>query len=273
MSNFNFSFKSRPAFYTLASLALAPSLLLVSPSAQAQELARIMSSTPILQSVAVPQNICRQEYVQTPVYNSGGGAILGALAGGIIGSQIGHGGGRAAATVLGTVGGAVVGNNIEGNSGYQTQSVQNCQTQTSYEQKIVGYDVSYGYRGQVHYTKLNYNPTTTYVNMNDLVQASSAYSNNYNSNYGQPIQSTVVPQSVYTPSTVTTSTTYYGAQPISVYPAYPVYQTYPAYPVYRSSYPSSSLNITIGNNRGYDRGHDRYRGHRYNRPDNRPRPW
>jgi outer membrane lipoprotein SlyB len=47
---------------------------------------------------------------------SGVGLALGGVTGGLLGTQIGHGGGRAAATILGVAGGAYVGNEVEKNA-------------------------------------------------------------------------------------------------------------------------------------------------------------
>src|SRR5688572_9263019 len=81
-------------------------------TATAQEVGRVISSTPVIQQVAVPRQVCNSQPMVMHQPNSGGGAVLGGLIGGVLGNQIGHGGGRAAATALGVVGGAMVGNNI-----------------------------------------------------------------------------------------------------------------------------------------------------------------
>jgi outer membrane lipoprotein SlyB len=48
--------------------------------------------------------------------NTGGGAVLGAIAGGLVGSTIGRGGGNVLATVGGAVAGGFAGNAIENNT-------------------------------------------------------------------------------------------------------------------------------------------------------------
>ena len=100
-------------------------------------LARVISSTPVVQQVAVPRQVCNNQQVVTESQKSGGGALLGAVAGGAVGNAIGTGSGRALATVIGLVGGAVVGNNIEG-ANQQVQNVQQCTTQTFYENRKIG---------------------------------------------------------------------------------------------------------------------------------------
>lgn len=119
--------------------------------AQTQELARVISATPILQQVGVPRQVCSNEQVTVQQPKSGGGALLGAIAGGAMGNAVGGGSGKAAATMLGLIGGAVVGNNLEGSAPSQYQDVQRCSTQTFLETRTVAYQVAYEFAGK-HYT-------------------------------------------------------------------------------------------------------------------------
>lgn len=121
---------------------------------------RVLNATPIIQQVAVPQQYCNQEQVYSSGNNntSGAGAVIGGLAGGAIGNQIGRGSGRAAATALGIVGGAVLGNQIESGRYNQPQTVQRCNTQTYYENRTVGYNVTYEYAGQQYTTQTTQHP-------------------------------------------------------------------------------------------------------------------
>lgn len=129
----------------------------VAAVAGAQEQGRVLSVTPITQQVAVPQQVCGNETIYSDSRPTGAGAVLGAVAGGAAGNAIGGGSGRAAATVLGVIGGAVLGNNIEGGRpGYQ--NVQRCSTQTYYENRAVGYDVTYEYAGRQYTTRTQNDP-------------------------------------------------------------------------------------------------------------------
>src|SRR4051812_21378850 len=101
-------------------------LAALSGTAQAEEVGRVLSATPVVQQVQVPRQVCNVQPM--PAQTSGGGAVVGAIVGGLLGNNIGHGGGRAAATALGVVGGAAVGNNIEQNSA-NSQMGQQCGTQ------------------------------------------------------------------------------------------------------------------------------------------------
>ncbi len=128
---------SLPALLALGALSAV--------NAQAQDiLGRVISSTPVIQQVAVPRQVCNTASVVSEAPNSGAGAVMGAIAGGAMGNAVGNGGGRALATMIGLVGGAVVGNNVEGPRS-QLQNVQQCNTLTSYESRTLHYDVVYEY--------------------------------------------------------------------------------------------------------------------------------
>jgi len=120
--------------------------------------ARVVSATPVIQQVPVTHNLCQNEAVTVPGNKTGAGAIMGGIAGGAIGNAIGGGNGRAAATVLGVVGGAVLGDSIEGPSQPQTQYVQRCYPQTTYESRTAGYNVVYELGGQRYSAQLPNDP-------------------------------------------------------------------------------------------------------------------
>ena len=113
----------------------------------------VISSTPVVQQVTVPKQVC----TTTTTYNtqpSGGGALIGAVVGGALGNQFGRGhgqDGRAVATVIGALGGGIVGNQIEAQNypGYATQHAgQSCHTQNTVENRTIAQNVLYEYAGQ-----------------------------------------------------------------------------------------------------------------------------
>ncbi|HYD77075.1 glycine zipper 2TM domain-containing protein [Ramlibacter sp.] len=142
------------------SILLPLAALAAAGAVQAQEVGRVISSTPVIQQVAVPRQVCTQQPVAVQHQPSGAGALLGAIAGGFLGNSIGDGGGRAAATALGVVGGAMVGNNIE-RPGTEVQNVQNCTTQTYYENRAVSYNVVYEYAGRQYSVNMPNDPGPT----------------------------------------------------------------------------------------------------------------
>jgi uncharacterized protein YcfJ len=148
--------------FPLKSTALAASafaLLGTAVPAHAAEYGNVVSATPVTSSFAVPRQQCAEGQRVVPAQPSGGGALVGAIIGGVIGNQFGHGAGRAAATGLGAVTGAAIGNNAElANNPGQVVSVRDCRTVSSYENRVVGYDVVYEYHGQRYTTRTASDP-------------------------------------------------------------------------------------------------------------------
>jgi hypothetical protein len=157
---------------------------------------------------------------------SGGGAAVGGSIGGVVGNQFGHGSGRAAATLLGALGGAAVGNSVEAGNSTQVQNVPQCTTQTSYENRTVGYNVTYEYGGKQYHVQMPNDPGQTIaLQVTPAGSAQAAPETAYNGQYEQPGQpvGVVVGQPA----------------PVAVYPAYPVY--YPNY-----YYPPVGVSLGFG---------------------------
>ena len=134
---------------------------LASIPAQAQEVGKVISSTPIIQQVAVPRQVCNNQQVVTEGQKSGAGAAMGAIAGGAIGNQIGNGSGRALATMAGIFGGAIMGDKIEGPTAPEVKNVQNCSMQTMYENRTMAYNVVYEYAGKQYTVQMPQDPGPT----------------------------------------------------------------------------------------------------------------
>jgi uncharacterized protein YcfJ len=136
-------------------------LLASLPLAQAQEVGKVISSTPIIQQVAVPRQVCNTQQVVTEGQKSGAGAVMGAIAGGAVGNQIGGGTGRAAATMLGIFGGAVMGDKIEGGGAPEVKNVQSCSQQMFYENRTMAYNVVYEFAGKQYTVQMPQDPGPT----------------------------------------------------------------------------------------------------------------
>ena len=233
--------------------ALVLLLAAAAPWASAQqEQGRVLSATPIVQQVGVPQQVCGNETVYTGPRTSGGGAVLGAIAGGAAGNAIGGGSGRAAATAIGLIGGALLGNQIEGNGRPAYQDVQRCQTQTFYENRPVGYNVVYEYAGRQYTTQTQSDPGR-YLDV-QVQPVGQTYSTTQPDPYAYPY---AAPQGVAVQPGVVTSaySTPYG-QP--VYPqVYPQVYSAPA-PVYVNPAVTVDLQYGQGWNRPYGHGYPRH---------------
>ncbi len=125
--------------------------------------ADVLRVDPQFEYVPANREDCREERIEHRERdNSAGGAVLGAIVGGALGNQVGKGDGRKAATIAGAVIGGAVGHNAgKGDDrGYITTEVH-CRrvADGGYEQqRIIGYDVEYRYRGEVYMARLNYDP-------------------------------------------------------------------------------------------------------------------
>ncbi len=144
----------KPFNYLPIALALAS----VVGSAQAQEVGRVISSTPIIQQVAVPRQVCTQNQVVTPGQKSGAGAAMGAIAGGAIGNSMGQGFGKDAATMLGLIGGALLGDRVDGTPAPEVSQVQNCSNQVFYETRTTAYHVVYEFAGKQYSVQMPQDP-------------------------------------------------------------------------------------------------------------------
>lgn len=128
--------------------------------------ARVLSSTPVYDTVSEPRRECWTETVGQETRsvrdgNNGGGAVLGAIAGGLIGSTVGKGNGKVAAAAVGAATGAVVGDRWnDGSPRYESgpRQVERCHDHDAYRQVVSGYDVRYRFDGREYNTRLPYDP-------------------------------------------------------------------------------------------------------------------
>ena len=141
--------------------SLIVTLTSLSLPAHAQEVGRVISSTPIIQQVAVPRQVCNNEQVGSGGQKSGAGAAMGAIAGGAIGNSMGQGSGRAAATMLGLFGGAILGDKVEGPGTPEVRNVQNCSQQMFYENRTMAYNVVYEFAGKQYTVQMPQDPGPT----------------------------------------------------------------------------------------------------------------
>lgn len=140
---------------------LAMAMAAAASAAMGQEVAQVLSAVPVVQQVAVPQQVCRIEQQTVRPENTGAGALFGTVAGGVAGNAFGSGEGRALATLLGVVLGALWGDRIEGQPAAQVQQVRHCTLQSVVHPQVVGYDVRYEYAGRQYRVQLPQDPGPT----------------------------------------------------------------------------------------------------------------
>jgi uncharacterized protein YcfJ len=123
---------------------------------------RVVDARPIYRQVAVdvPSESCRVQTVARERRN--GDSFTGTVVGGLVGAAIGHelGNGRGSATAVGGLIGASIGNDAGSNRSVRYRDEEVCRTQyrTEYEQRIIGYDVSYSYQGRIYQTRTDRHP-------------------------------------------------------------------------------------------------------------------
>jgi uncharacterized protein YcfJ len=128
--------------------------------------ARVRSVDPQYENVQVPRNDCSTQQVieQRPVQGGPnlGGVVIGGVAGALLGNQVGKGHGREAATAVGAVAGAVVGDRVAGGRSMQSEQVARdvttCRTVNDVQTRLVGYRVTYDYRGREYTTVMRQDP-------------------------------------------------------------------------------------------------------------------
>jgi uncharacterized protein YcfJ len=228
--------KARLTMKTTLSICATAALAAFGVNAQAQEITgRVIASTPVIQQVQVPRTVCNNQPVAVQQPKTGAGALIGAIAGAALGNAIGHGSGRAVATGVGLMGGAVVGDRVEGGGATTVQNMQSCSTQTFYENRTVGYNVTYEFGGSQYTVQMPNDPGPT-IRLQVSPAGASAPSGGYPGG-GEAMSAPAGTMSV--PGVVASSTT--------VYPAYaaPAYPTayYPAYPAY---YPPVGISLGFG---------------------------
>lgn len=122
------------------------------------DMAQVLSAVPVVQQLAVPQQVCRIEQQTVQQANTGAGALLGTVAGGAVGNAFGSGEGRALATLLGVVLGALWGDRAEGQPAAQVQQVRHCTLHSVLQAQVVAYDVRYQYGGGEYRVQLPQDP-------------------------------------------------------------------------------------------------------------------
>jgi uncharacterized protein YcfJ len=208
------------------------SALAASGLAKAQDVGRVISSTPIIGQVSTPRRVCTSEQVEVQSSNSGAGAAIGAIAGAALGSASGgRRSDRAAASVIGAIGGAILGDHIEGTPEPRIRDVQRCGTQTQVENRPIAYNVVYEFAGKQYTVQMPQDPgPTLQLQVSPAGMASSQTYSTAPSN--APIVYDRPPVVMVAPS------------------VYPVYYPQPYY-YGRPFYPAVRVDLEFGSRGGY----------------------
>jgi uncharacterized protein YcfJ len=129
--------------------------------------ADVIRAEPVRQEVRIPEEseVCWDEQVLrlVPARRSVAPKLLGAVIGGVIGHQFGGGSGQDLMTAAGAVLGASVAADQQYSKypdRYYPSTEQRCQTRTNWrlEDRIVAWDVTYEFNGEVYQSRLSVAP-------------------------------------------------------------------------------------------------------------------
>jgi uncharacterized protein YcfJ len=124
--------------------------------------AEVLRVDPLIERVryTVPVEHCWNEQ-RAYRGGSGGGAVVGGVIGAAIGSNIGRGDDRPVTTIAGAIIGAAIGSQAaRDDRGVRYETVRRCETayEERWDHQVVGYRVSYVYRGRQDVVRLDYDP-------------------------------------------------------------------------------------------------------------------
>ncbi len=127
--------------------------------------AQVLAVHPALETVRVPQQVCRTVAAsrQAPVRDPErlAGTAVGAVLGGVLGHQLGDGSGKTLATVAGAAAGGYAGNQVQKNlpqSDRRTALETRCRTLYRAHSRTVGYNVTYLLNGRQGVVRMDHPP-------------------------------------------------------------------------------------------------------------------
>lgn len=159
--------KTLSTLITLTFLVLAMTPAMAEHSGDKVAWAKVLDAQPVFQTLRYPveEEICWDEQVwhREPARRSATPVILGSIIGGVIGNQFGGGSGNVALTAAGAaLGGSIAADasHQRNPDGYYAVTERRCTIETDWrnEQRVVAWDVTYRYKGEVYQTRLKDEP-------------------------------------------------------------------------------------------------------------------
>lgn len=156
----------------LASL-LASANTFANDRQQFSDYAKVTQVTPVYKTFEhrIPEEVCYVERVRVETHHrnhdSATGTLVGGLIGGAIGHSVGHGSkNKKIGTVIGTVLGASIGSDVSreqsgrNHKSVRYENIEKCDIEyrTEVEERLLGYDVDYQYRGESYATRMREHP-------------------------------------------------------------------------------------------------------------------
>ena len=129
--------------------------------------AKVVKASPVYEATRHPvdEEVCwdEQTWRRDPATRSPAAGIFGAIVGGVIGNQFGGGSGKVALTVAGAAIGSSIANDAYRKKhpvGYYPVTQSRCEVQREWRtvERIVAWDVTYKYRGELYETRMRERP-------------------------------------------------------------------------------------------------------------------
>ena len=147
------------------SLALVCLPACAAPRPTAYDYARVVHANPVYETVRFPvdEQVCWEEEVWQQSRPSAAPVVLGAIIGGVVGHQFGGGNGKTALTVAGAAVGGTIGHQVAKETyrgGAYPVLQTRCEVQRNWrtEQRVVAWDVTYKYHGNLYQTRMAEQP-------------------------------------------------------------------------------------------------------------------
>lgn len=150
---------------TCLSMTVAPAM--AGHPGNKAEWAKVVDARPVYETVQYPveEQVCWDEQVwrRESRARSATPVIVGSIIGGVIGNQFGGGNGQVALTAAGAVLGGSIGADVSRSrnpDGYYAVTERRCEVETDWrtEQRVVAWDVTYKYRGEIYRTRMQNQP-------------------------------------------------------------------------------------------------------------------
>lgn len=157
----------------LISLSMALPAMAKGPHHDNSDWAKVTHVDPITRTVeySTPHQKCWNErsHYQQPRHNNDSmtSTIMGGIIGGALGNAVGHSKkNKQVGAVVGSILGASVGHGLSNNNSYDRHSNSSyyngkrctVENEIRYEEEVIGYHVSYQYRGEEYKTRMNHHP-------------------------------------------------------------------------------------------------------------------
>ncbi len=145
--------------------AIAGYQMMGEPMPETPRFAEVVSAVPATEKFEIAREVCEDVEVthQKELRDKHRimGTATGALVGGLLGNQVGGGSGKTLATVAGAAAGGFAGNKVQQkvqSDDVYTTTETRCETIVEFEDRVIGYDVTYLINDEEHLIRMESDP-------------------------------------------------------------------------------------------------------------------